>query len=86
MHRSLTLPLLLLLVGLQTVYAQFQFFENMFGGHQQQQYQQQQRSAASQWAAYSDGGVLHFIFTLSGKVLISIACQCHAPSIFALKH
>ncbi|KAL1738331.1 hypothetical protein HDZ31DRAFT_51169 [Schizophyllum fasciatum] len=39
------------------VYAQFGFFDNMFG-HQQQQFQQQQqqqqRSHASQWAAYQE--------------------------------
>ncbi|KAF9006538.1 long chronological lifespan protein 2 [Cyathus striatus] len=41
---------LCLCIGMSS--AQFQFFENMFGGHHQQQ--QQQRSGASQWATYSD--------------------------------
>ena len=54
--RSFILPLLLL-VGLQLVAAQFGFFENMFGQQQHHQ-QQQQRSGASQWAAYSDSGMI----------------------------
>jgi hypothetical protein len=37
------------------VYAQFDFFGNMFGQQQQQQ-QQQHRSGASQWAAHVESG------------------------------
>lgn len=62
MYKSISIPLFLLF-GLHLVAAQFgNFFENMWG--QQHHQQQQQRSGASQWAAYSDSGVLYFKFIM----------------------
>lgn len=45
---------LLILLGLQLVAAQFNFFGNVFGGQHQEH---QQRPGMNQWAAYSDGGM-----------------------------
>lgn len=60
MLRLFTLPFIVLLHA-WIVSAQFQFFEQMFGGHpgqHQQQHQQQQRpSGASYYAAQADSSM-----------------------------
>ncbi|KAF9057993.1 hypothetical protein BJ165DRAFT_1335254 [Panaeolus papilionaceus] len=53
MLKNIVLASFVFFLNLQTVTAQFGFFENMFGGQHQQQHHQQ-RTSASQWAAYSD--------------------------------
>lgn len=56
MLKNIVLASFVFFLNLQTVTAQFGFFENMFGGQHQQQHHQQ-RTSASQWAAYSDSGM-----------------------------
>jgi hypothetical protein len=61
----------LLLAALPLSFAQFHFFDNMWGHPQQQQQQQRYHpSGASQWAAYSEGGMSKF---------------CHIPLELVLK-
>jgi hypothetical protein len=45
------------------VSAQFNFFDQMFGGHQQQHHQQQRPSGAAYYAAQADSGSSKLIHT-----------------------
>lgn len=58
MHSNSVLGLLVVLAAVPLAWAQFGFFEQMFGNQGQQQQQQQRRppSQGSQWAAHADAG------------------------------
>ncbi|KAI0660834.1 hypothetical protein C8Q70DRAFT_972772 [Cubamyces menziesii] len=68
------------------VYAQFGFFEQMFGGHQQQQ--QQQRPAAGgmgQWQAHSDAVPCSSYLCPDTLVCVAQPSDCPCPNVEDVK-
>jgi hypothetical protein len=71
---------IILAIGLPLAFAQFPFFDQLFGQHQHQQ-QQQRPSGPSQWNAYFESGT-YMVYILQWQLLnpilgldISVSCS-----------